>query len=161
MGVEQTFTIEVDTFSVHQPEIADYLGGFNVAEFISNNPTHIAVTDTDTGEYELLIYRFDNTVAQLPTNDSLNGGAGADVFVGNSSKEFLIGYNPTEGDLLFDSSGGGVVSNEAPVLNVIPVQIFNEGDVVSFTVNATDLEQGQLTYLVEPVGGFVFPVGAA
>jgi len=71
LPADDTYTVEVDTFSFDAPEFSTYVPGFDAVAFCSFFPAHIACTDSDTGSYELLIYRFDNAA----TSGDAAGGA--------------------------------------------------------------------------------------
>jgi len=154
-----TFTIEVDTFSFAAPEFSAYQPGFNIATFSAANPNNIYVTDTDTGQYELFIYRVGNTVPVFNGGDTLAGGAGPDLLLGNSGRETVYGYNPAE-DNLIDPFGNPFFSGSAPTLDLIGPQTAVEGDTVTFTAGGHDLDGETLTYRLETVAGQTFAVGA-
>lgn len=156
-----TYTVEVDTFSFAAPEFLAYApAGFSVSQFSANNPNHIAVTDRDTGFYELLIYRFNGTAPALTSGDTLIGGAGNDILIGNSGKEIVFGYNPNQ-DTLFDPSGGSSFASNPPVLQTIPNQSAFEGATVAFTAQQTDVDGDFKEWRIEPVSGEAYPVGSA
>ncbi len=155
-----TFTIEVDTFSFAAPEFASYMpAGFNIAQFSIDNPTHVAVTDRDTGAYELLVYRFSGSMSAVNSGDTIVGGTGEDILVGNSGKETIYGYVPGF-DQLFDPSGGFINLSNPPVMGTIPNQSGSEGSPVGFTATANDVDGDFQGWRLEPVVGQNYPTGA-
>lgn len=155
-----TYTIEVDTFSFAAPEFSAYApAGFDVAQFSTNNPNHVAVTDRDTGNYELLIYRFNGTIPVVGNGDRLNGGTGFDILIGNSGKEIIIGFNPSD-DTMFDPSGSSKFMSNAPVLQSVAELTGHEASPFSFTAVATDDDGDFSHFSLEAVVGYAFPEGA-
>tara|TARA_R110002049_G_scaffold50370_3_gene143006 strand:+ start:3222 stop:21794 length:18573 start_codon:yes stop_codon:yes gene_type:complete len=163
----QSYTIEVDTFSFDLPELhipgtASYLGNFNDVAFCAASPTHPACADTDYGEYELLVYRFDGVVT-TPTNvgDTIIGGLGRDKILGNSGNETIFGFNPTAGDTFDDPSGPATFLGDGPMID--PVQTMHsltEGSTLTLDFSAGDADSTELTWALEPVPGQLFPTGA-
>ncbi|MCA9061839.1 MAG: cadherin domain-containing protein, partial [Planctomycetaceae bacterium] len=101
------YIVEVDTFSVYLPELPAYVPAEAVAQLIRNFPNGTAVTDTDTGTYELFIYthRSDSATAdEIIPGDILIGGTGNDTIVGSSGNDQLIGFNAAEDS--FSDPGG-------------------------------------------------------
>ncbi|MDA8743918.1 PKD domain-containing protein [Rubripirellula amarantea] len=162
----QNYTIEVDTFSFDLPELntvglPSYLGNFDVANFVANNPNHPAVLDNDHGEYELLIYRFDGTTTATNVGDTLIGGAGADTIFGNTGNEQIYGFFSAAGDQFFDPSGASTFVPVAPELNPIELAYTaNEGSLVTFSVSASDVDSNEVTWSLEGVDGQPLPAGA-
>ncbi len=159
LPADDSYTIEVDTFSFQAPEFSIYQPSFNVAGYSAAFPNDPAVTDRDRGQYELLVYRFNGTTP-AQTGDNLNGGAGADLLYGNSGKEVLLGFNSAE-DLLFDSSGASSYQNTVPIITAIPDQTGAEGQTIQFTAVAIDPD-GDFGngWSIEPVDGYSLPAGA-
>ncbi len=84
-----TYYVEVDTFNFYVDEFPRYVPGFDVQQFCGARVGDIRCDDTDTGDYELLIYRFDNTASSL-TGDVIVGGSGADTLIGSSGNDFFL-----------------------------------------------------------------------
>ncbi len=143
LPASDTYTIEVDTFSFSSPEFPEYNPTFDVQAFSLANPNNTAVTDRDTGNYELLIYRFNGPPTPVLTGDTLNGGAGPDILIGNSGKEFVFGYNPNE-DTVNDPSGVFVSVSNPPVLQTIGNRTALEATELTIALDASDPDGGAL-----------------
>ena len=163
----QDYFIEVDTFSFDIPElntagVPSYIGNFNDVAFCNANPTNQSCADTDHGPYELFIYRFDGAIAGAPSvGDTLIGGPGADLFIGNSGVETLVGFNVGDGDVLEDPSGAAVFQGTAPTIDLVTTNYaIGEGAELSFSVPATDVDNDILVWTLEPIAGQNFPIGA-
>ena len=108
-----TYTVEVDSFSFDLPEVPSYLPEFFENGLVSDavcpaDSTAVFCADTDTGVYEMLLYRGDDSVNERAGGDTLIGGAGADTLVGNSGSETVLGFtaedsfsDPAKGEVLF------------------------------------------------------------
>ncbi len=155
-----TYYVEVDTFSVNTLERTVYLPNFDADAFCTSNPDSIVCTDRDTGSYELFIYRFDNDLAPEAVADVLNGGSGADLFIGNSGREEYLGFSTIDGDTKIDSSGGGFVSPLPPSL--VPLDAISGTEGMLVEVQAS-LEPGQepVFWSIEQAGAATFPEGAS
>ncbi len=159
LPADGAYYVEVDTFNFFTEEFSVYLPNFDVNSFCSSDPGHIGCTDTDTGQYELLIYRFESGVSQA-SGDTLIGGAGDDTLVGSSGNDVFF----SDGGDTFAGPGSPatVVINHPPLLDPIADQQVNELELLQFNVTATDPDQGDtLQYRLLPAGGTtVFPAGA-
>ncbi len=91
LPADGTYYVEVDTFHINLPEFASYAPpGFDLDAFIAANPENDVVTDRDTGNYELFIYRFDSGNA-TDAGDVLDGRGGSDILSGFAGNDVLIG----------------------------------------------------------------------
>jgi Ca2+-binding RTX toxin-like protein len=119
------YFIEIDTFSFNTPEFASYKpADFNAVAYCNDPVTSsdVACSDTDTGLYELFMYRFD-AADGVDSGDSLVGRAGNDVLKGGGGNDSLDGgagddvLNGDDGNDTFvfgaDASGSDVVSGGA------------------------------------------------
>ena len=101
MPADGTYFIEVDSFHFGLPEFAGEDGygpsreEFDVAAFCTANPDAEACHDTDTGNYELFIYRFDAGHA-TDGGDMLDGRDGNDVLFGFSGDDTFTAGKRTE-----------------------------------------------------------------
>ena len=155
-----TFYVEVDTFSfLNNPEFSSYLPDFDADAFCVDDPDHIGCTDTDTGDYELLIYRVRQGVGSA-LGDSLVGGAGSDTLVSSSGRDFFL----ADQDDTFAGPGDPetVVNNTAPTLEPIADQTVDEGQTMQFDARGSDNDPGdEITYALLRAGGTLpFPTGA-
>ncbi len=161
-----TYFVEVDTFSFHIPEFPQYITDFDAASFCAGRVGDIRCDDTDTGDYELLIYRFAPGNNATP-GDSLVGGAGADTFVGASGNDVYF----SDGLDVFAGPVGPFtsVSNNPPTLvsvnNLPPRQepmafTVDEHQLLQFNILAADPDTGDvLSYRLLPLGSSAFPTG--
>ncbi len=129
------YYVEVDTFSfTNNPELEAYspIPSQLIDQIIALNPDADSVKDTDTGEYELFLYRFDGSEgAFIPAlGDTISGGAGADTLVGTSGNDtfFSDAY-----DSIVDRSGNPNVSVSV-----------DEGSTASLTLPFHDLRDGSV-----------------
>ncbi len=156
-----TYYVEVDTFNFGIPEFAIYKPSFNVAAFCSasENLTHIACTDKDTGSYELLIYRF-GTGTSDAIGDTIVGGGGIDTLVGSSGRDNFF----ADGDDVFAGPNGGrtIQVNTPPTLQAIPAQTVDERSPLHLAAIGSDSDFGdEIRYRLLPAGSpAVFPTGA-
>jgi Ca2+-binding RTX toxin-like protein len=159
LPADGVYYVEVDTFSFFSPEFSAYLPNFNAELFCSFNPSHIGCTDRDTGQYELLIYRFERGVS-LAAGDTLIGGAGNDTLVGSSGNDyFLFDFGDT-----FAGPGSPAIAvmNSPPMLAPIGDRQVDDLSPVQFTVLASDPDPGdRVRYRLRPGGLWPFPSGAA
>ncbi len=134
-----TYYVEVDTFNFYIDELPGYVPGFDVVAFCDADPGDIRCTDTDTGDYELLIYRFGQGVTASP-GDMLIGGSGADTMVGSSGNDYFL----VDGDDAFAGPTGNrtTVTNSAPTVDSIAVQQVNEGSTLQLIATAIDADVG-------------------
>ncbi|MCA9061786.1 MAG: pre-peptidase C-terminal domain-containing protein, partial [Planctomycetaceae bacterium] len=134
LPADGAYFIEVDTFSVYLPEIGTYVPQRIIDQLISEFPDGTAVTDTDTGSYELFIYASHDgaTASTEPIpGDILIGGNGNDTIIGSSGNDQLIGFNPNE-DVFTDPGGTPVYSAGSMSLSVDRAALI-EGDTVTLT----------------------------
>ncbi len=159
------YTVEVDSFSFDLPEVPGYLpqffeNGVVSAEVCPADSTAVFCADTDTGVYEMLLYRGDDSVNERAGGDTLIGGAGADTLVGNSGSETVLGFtaednfsDPVKGEVLF-----------APVVETVADQVTDENQPVTISVTASDANDPDgndpLTWRLEPIEGQQFPAVA-
>jgi Ca2+-binding RTX toxin-like protein len=116
LPADGTYFIEVDSFHFNMPEFSGEAGyrppDFDVDAFCAVNPEADACNDTDTGNYELFIYRFDAGHA-TDGGDWLEGRGGNDVLFGLSDNDtFIVG----EGiDVVDGGVGVDTISESADV----------------------------------------------
>lgn len=160
-----TYYVEVDTFHFFTDEFSQYVPEFDADSFCSGRVGDIRCDDTDTGEYELLIYRVGAGIG-TPDGDNLIGGEGQDTLIGSSGADtFLTDGNDIFGGPTNGPSGGAenVVVNQPPVLPTSQGFHVNEEDTLTFTALAIDSDDGAgdtLTYTLSPISGTNFPTGA-
>ena len=146
-----TYFVEVDTFNFFTDEFATYLPDFDAVSFCAANPSHIGCSDTDTGSYELLIYRFAPGTSSAPGN-LIVGGAGADTLVSSSGNDTFLAD-------AFDTFAGprapaSLVNNAPPTLEAIADQQVDEYSLLEFTAVGDDPDSiDVLTYSLQPAGG--------
>ena len=91
LPADGTYYVEVDTFHVGLPEFSSYAPpGFDLEAFVAANSNSDVVMDTDTGAYELFLYRFDAGNA-TDGGDVLDGRDGNDVLIGLSGNDVMTG----------------------------------------------------------------------
>ncbi len=175
LPADGTYTVEVDTFSFRNAEYASLPNplGIDSAAFCTANPGNFNCVDTDTGNYELMIYSFGQTLpAQLPS-DTLVGGSGPDRFVGSSGDIVILEFDPVL-DSLVDRIGNAnvTVANAAPLIDVRSINDISVGgdgrtirlsgaitttdvsDTVTATVNWGDGTSGPMAI---GLGGIIDP----
>ncbi len=154
-----TYYVEVDTFNFFIAEFPVYQPDFDATSFCEGRTSDIRCADTDTGDYELLIYRFATGVSQAKGN-LLAGGAGDDTLVGSSGNDIFL---TDDGDTLAGPRPPAIrIDNHPPQLDPIPNQQVDESSPLQFTVSASDPDQGDvLRYRLLPAGDpSAFPSGA-
>ena len=126
-----TYYAEVDTFNFFTDEFPSYVPDFDPVAFCDGRNGDVRCDDTDTGQYELFIYRLDDVAQQPSEGDFIIGGPGVDTIVSSSGFDSVL----VDGDDVFDGPGAPevLITNQAPVLAVIPTQIVNPGDTLTFT----------------------------
>ena len=92
------YMVEVDTFSFAAPEFPDYAPpGFDADALCDANPTVDPCADTDSGQYELLIYQFNTTERPIPgSGDVVAGGEGADTLIGSTGLDQFPDAGPED-----------------------------------------------------------------
>ncbi|WP_145944014.1 LamG-like jellyroll fold domain-containing protein [Fuerstiella marisgermanici] len=136
-----TYVVEVDTFSVDILELdrtgtifsEPYVAAADVDALIAANPNSPGVLDTDTGEYELLVYidRAAPSSGNAIKGDSLIGGAGSDTVIGSSGNDQLIGFDPLVDR--FEDSAGSPVLQAGDLLLTQSAADISEGGSVTLT----------------------------
>ncbi len=132
------YTIEVDSFSFNLPEVPTYLPQFyddsGVVTVCPAGSAAVFCADTDTGSYEMFVYKVENpATAPIADGDTLTGGAGGDRLVGNSGNETVFGFNEAEGDL----AEGSIDLSSDKVFRV-PLITIGENDSAAETLIETD-----------------------
>ncbi|HUG71297.1 MAG TPA: PKD domain-containing protein, partial [Pirellulaceae bacterium] len=158
------YIVEVGTFSADLAEVPLYLPG--VDAFCRDNPDREVCSDVDTGDYELLLYRFGNN---LEGDDLLEGGLGGDTLAGGDGADTLVGSSGPDTflvdqyDVVEDASGTSLI-NYAPTFD--PSDPFTtplsgiEGQKLQGNANAIDPEDAAIVYSLEAISGELFPTGA-
>ncbi|MGB7346261.1 MAG: putative Ig domain-containing protein, partial [Pirellulaceae bacterium] len=156
-----TYYVEVDTFNFGIDEFSTYVPDFDAVDFCDGRVGDVRCDDTDTGGYELLLYRFDNTPLTPAVGDVLVGGLGVDTLITSSGTDtFLVEPNDV------DSIGGpsapeNLIINVAPTLTAIADQTVAVNQPLTFTaVGSDDNDHDLLKYEVLPPVAGVFPAGA-
>ncbi len=154
-----TYFVEVDTFQFYIDEFATYLPDFDVTEFCAPRLNDIRCADTDTGGYELLIYRLATGVSTAPGN-LLIGGAGADTLVSSSGNDTFLSDGLDT--FLGPRSPASLLSNNPPTVEAIGNQEVDEYSLLQLTAVGSDPDDIDiLTYSLQPASGTLpFPAGA-
>ena len=157
-----TYYVEVDTFYFFIPEFPGYApAGFDPFDFCEARVGDIRCDDTDTGDYELLIFTVEAGTPDPAGVDQLIGGPGADTLVSSAGRDLFIA---DQFDLFAGPGAPEVlVLNSPPTLAAIVTQTVDDGAPLTFTAQGSDadLAQGdELTYTLEPAAGGVLPNGA-
>ncbi|MCU0961385.1 MAG: pre-peptidase C-terminal domain-containing protein, partial [Pirellulaceae bacterium] len=110
LPADGVYYVEVDTFHIRLPEFLGTAGGpgylppgFSVDGFVAENPDSEIVKDTDTGAYELFLFRFDAGNA-MDGGDAIDGRSGNDVLAGFAGNDVLIGGAGSDKFLFDDRS---------------------------------------------------------
>ena len=155
-----TYFVEVDTFHFGLPEFPFYVPDFDAVEFCSDRVGDIRCDNTDTGSYELFLYRFDSANTATVSGDVLIGGSGDDTLLSSSGNDtfFSDGVDTFDGP----SAPETVITNSAPTLSAITPQTVDVNVNLQFAAQGIDADViDQLTYSLKPsAGGSPFPTGA-
>ncbi|MDA8744596.1 hypothetical protein N9N28_08185 [Rubripirellula amarantea] len=156
LPADDTYTVEVETFSFRNPEYAVFPNDLNMdtAAFCIANPDNFNCTDIDTGRYELLIYTIGGESTTEVGGDTLIGGSGPDEFIGSSGDESIPDLDAD--DTVKDPFGSLV---QAIAINPIAGQQTAEGSPISFTVSVVDPLLEGVTYSVSPNDSGSLPNG--
>ena len=154
------YFVEVDTFHFGIPEFDDYVTGVDAEAFCSPRPNDIRCNDTDTGDYELFIYRFNSSAASVPVGDVLIGGEGADTLVTSSGNDTFLA-DATDSYTGPTTTPETEIINQPPTIQTIAPQsiAINQAIVVNADGAEADMHD-QIRYSLEPVLGGLFPSGA-
>ncbi|MDF1840569.1 MAG: PKD domain-containing protein [Rubripirellula sp.] len=149
-----TYYVEVDTFNFGIEEFPDYVPDFDAAAFCSNvTGGDIRCDDTDTGDYELLIYRFDSQMSSESLVDVIIPGDGADTIRRSSGKTLVVASDATDDTFQGPAGLFEEVLNKVPNLSVVASVTVDEGETLSLVATATDDLLDSVTYSLEAIDG--------
>ncbi|MGB7324249.1 MAG: putative Ig domain-containing protein, partial [Rubripirellula sp.] len=154
-----TYYVEVDTFNFDIDEFATYVPGFDAVAFCDGRVGDVRCDDTDTGGYELLLYRFDDTAVTPALGDVLVGGPGVDTLITSSGTDsFLVEATDVIGG---PSAPENLIINVAPSIAAIADQTVAVNQPLTFTAVGIDVnDHDLLKYEVLPPATGVFPANA-
>ena len=154
------YFVEVDTFHFGIPEFDDYVTGVDAEAFCSPRPNDIRCNDTDTGDYELFIYRFNSSAASVPVGDILIGGEGADTLVTSSGNDTFLA-DATDSYTGPTTTPETEIINQPPTIQTIAPQSIAINQAIVVNADGADADMhDQIRYSLEPVLGGLFPSGA-
>ncbi|MDG2224390.1 MAG: PKD domain-containing protein [Rubripirellula sp.] len=149
-----TYYVEVDTFNFGIEEFPAYVPDFDAAAFCDNvTGGDIRCDDTDTGDYELLIYRFDSQISSESSTDVIIPGEGADTIRRSSGKTLVVASDGTDDTFQGPAGLFEEILNNVPVLSVVSAVTVDEGETLNLVATATDDPLDAVTYSLEAVDG--------
>jgi Ca2+-binding RTX toxin-like protein len=126
LPADGTYIVEVDTFKYNSDEFRWNFPAFDVNTWCNLHQNDVGCRDNDDGQYELFLYRFDNSPVRV-IEDRLVGGPGSDRLLGNSGNEV---YFTDADDIVEDTWGPRILGDGSQ----IPAR---EGNPVSWFVPAS------------------------